>query len=197
MTGSCQDRPVYRESDDPRDRLLDAALQQWADHGWDKVTVSGAAVAAGVDEAEFRDEFPDDVELLCTIFDDSSEERGSAALEAMDAAGDGGSRYRAAIESFVLLLEDDPRHAVVLVQAVGSPELQARRRSSYRGFAKVLMSQTTRSSPEPRSHYAAAHFCIGGLTELTLAWMDPATDVDRDVVLTEASMLFELVMAGG
>lgn len=186
---------MYRDRTDPRERLLDAALQQWADHGWDSVTVSGAAATAGVDEADFRGEFPDDVELLCTIFDDSSEERGSAAIQAMDGATDG--RFRAAIESFVKIVEDDPRHAVVLVEAVGSPELQARRRSSYRGFAAVLTSLATRSSPEPRGHRAAAHFCIGGLTELTLAWMDPDTDIDRDVVLAEASMLFELVLAGG
>jgi AcrR family transcriptional regulator len=188
---------VYRDSADPRDRLLDAALQQWADHGWAAVTLSAAAAAAGVDEAGFRDEFPTDTDLLCTIFDDSSEERGAAAIEAMDGATDGASRWRASIESFVKVLEDDPRHAVVLVQAVGSPELQARRRSSYRGFAAVMVSQSTHSSPEPRAHAAAAHFCIGGLTELTLAWMDPSTDVDRDVVLSEAGMLFELVMAGG
>lgn len=195
--GSCHADPVYRDSADPRDRLLDAALQQWADHGWAAVTLSCAAADAGVDEAAFRDEFPTDTELLCTIFDDSSEERGAAAIEAMDGAADGTSRWRASIESFVALLEDDPRHAVVLVQAVGSPELQARRRSSYRGFAAVMVSQATRSSPEPRAHSAAAHFCIGGLTELTLAWMDPSTDVDRDVVISEAGMLFELVMAGG
>jgi AcrR family transcriptional regulator len=188
---------VYRDTSDPRDRLLDAALQQWADHGWASVTLRGAAATAGVEEAEFRDEFPTDADLLCTIFDDSSEERGSAAIEAMDGAAEGISRWRASIESFVKLVEEDPRHTVVLVQATGSPELQARRRSSYRGFAAVMVSQTTRSSPEPRSHSAAAHFCIGGLTELTLAWMDPATDVDRDVVISEASMLFELVMAGG
>ncbi|MDQ4118533.1 MAG: hypothetical protein M3235_16450, partial [Actinomycetota bacterium] len=160
------------------------------------VTLRGAAAAAGVDESAFREEFPTDTDLLCEIFDDSSEERGAAAIAAMDAALDTASRWRASIESFVKLLEDDPRHAVVLVQAVGSPELQARRRSSYRGFAALMVSQTTRSSPEPRSHSAAAHFCIGGLTELTLAWMDPSTDVDRDVVIREASMLFDLVMAG-
>ncbi len=188
---------MYRDRADPRERLLDAALQRWADHGWDSVTLRCAAAAAGVDEADFRDEFPSDVDLLCAIFDDSSEERGAAALEAMDGASNGASRWRAAIESFVVLLEDDPRHAVVLVEAVGSPELRARRRSSYRGFAAVMVSQTTSSSPEPRGHYAAAHFCIGGLTELTLAWMDPDTDVDRDLVVSEASMLFELVMAGG
>ena len=188
---------MYRDSTDPRDRLLDAALQQWVDHGWASVTLSGAATAAGLDEGEFREEFSDDVALLCAIFDDSSEERGSAAIEAMDGAAHDVSPWRASIASFVKLLEDDPRHAVVLVQAVGSPELQRRRRSSYRGFAAVMVSHASRSSPEPRRYSAAAHFCIGGLTELTLAWLDPSTDVDRDVVISEASMLFELVMAGG
>lgn len=188
---------MFRDSSDPRETLLDAALQMWSDHGWSGVTLTSASAAAGVDPEDFRAEFPDDLDLLCEIFDVSSDERGAAALAAMQAAGDGGNRWRAAIESYVHCLEDDPRHAVVLVEAVGSPGLRARRRSSYRGFAAVMAGMAARSSVEPRAHRAAAHFCIGGLTELTLAWMDADTDVDRERVLEQGSMLFELVMSGG
>ena len=176
--------------------MLDAALQLWTDRGWSAVTLTGACAAAGLDPGGFREEFPADRDLLCEIFDVSSEERGAAALAAMTAAGDTGNRWRAAVESFVQCLDADPRHAVVLVDAIGSPELQARRRSSYRGFATVMASMSARSSVEPRAHRAAAHFCVGGLTELTLAWMDADTDVDRELVLEQASALFELVMAG-
>lgn len=179
-----------------REALLDKAWQLWADRGWAAVTVDGAAAEAGVPASRFRGEFPDDAELLCEVFDLSSEIRGAAALAAMDSVPDGASRWYAAIESYVRLLEEDPRHAVVLVEAIGSPELRARRRSSYRGFAAVLAAAPTRSSSDPHDGLAAAHFCIGGLIELTLAWQDPESDVDRDTVLRKASMLFELVMSG-
>lgn len=187
---------MFRESSDPREKLLDAALQLWSDQGWCGVTLTAACAAAGVDPQDYRAEFPDDLDLLYEVFDASSDERGAAALAAMEAAGDGTSRWRAAIESYVQCLDADPRHAVVLVEAVGSPELRARRRSSYRGFAAVMAGMSTRTSFEPRSHRAAAHFCIGGLTELTLAWVDAETDVDRELVLEQGSKLFELVMAG-
>lgn len=177
--------------------LLDTAWQMWAEVGWAAVTLDAAAAAAGLDATCFREEFPEDVDLLCEVFDHSSELRGSAALAAMDAAVEGESRWLAAIESYVRLLEEDPRHAAVLVEAVGSPELRARRRSSYRGFAVVMAGMATRSSRDPHDQLAAAHFCIGGLTELTLAWQDTDTDVDRDAVLRQGSMLFELVMSGG
>lgn len=176
--------------------LLDRAWQLWAERGWAAVTLDAAAAAAGVDAARFREEFPADVDLLCEVFDHSSEIRGAAALAAMDAADEGRSRWFAAIESYVCLLEEDPRHVVVLVEAIGSPELRARRRSSYRGFAVVMAGMATRSSADPRDQLAAAHFCIGGLIELTLAWQDPDTDVDRDAVLRQGSLLFDLVMSG-
>lgn len=183
--------------DQAREVLLDRAWQLWAERGWAAVTLDAAAAAAGVDAAPFRAEFPADVDLLCEVFDLSCEIRGAAALAAMDAVAEGQSRWYAVIESYVRLLEEEPRHAVVLVDAVGSPELRARRRSSFRGFAAVLAGTATRSSADPREQVAAAHFCIGGLVELTLAWQDPDTDVDRDSVLRQASMLFELVMSGG
>lgn len=183
--------------DEPvRDGLLDAAWQLWADHGWAAVTLPAATTRAGVDPAEVRDEFGDDFELLVAVFDLSNEIRGAAALVAMDAVPDGASRWRAAIASYVQVLAEDPRHAVVLVEPIGSQQLRARRRSSYRGFADVMAEQATRHSSDPWAARAAAHFCIGGLVELTLAWQDPDSDIDRDTVLRQASLLFELVMAG-
>lgn len=180
-----------------RDALLDRAWQVWAERGWAAVTLPAVAAEAGLDPADFRAEFPTDVDLLCEVFDLSSEIRGAAALAAMDAVADGESRWFAAIESYVRLVDDDPRHAVVLAESIGSPELRARRRSSYRGFAIVMASTATHGSAPHRDQLAAAHFCIGGLTELTLAWQDPDTDMDRDTVLRQAAMLFELVMRGG
>lgn len=176
---------------DEREKLLDEALQLWADHGWRAVSLSTACALAGLDESEFRDEFPASDDLLCEVFDASTDVRASEVLVALETAADGTSRWRAAMEAYLRCLDDDPRHVAVLVEAIGCPVLRRRRRSSYRGFAAVAASQPTHGSAEPRQMRGAAHFCLGGLTEMTLAWLDPDTDVDREMMLELGSRLFE------
>lgn len=189
-----------QDTDAGRDALLDAAWTLWAEHGWAAVTLPAVAASAGLDETALREQYPADVDLLCAVFDLGSEIRGAAALAALDALGPGASgaqRWRAVIESYVRLLDQDPRHIVAVIEAIGSPALQARRRSAIRGFAAVVAEESTRatrSGAQP-DRLAAAHFCIGGLTELILAWQDPNTDVDRDAVLQHGSDLYQLVMS--
>jgi len=180
---------------DAREKMLDVALQLWADHGWHAVSLSTACAIAGVDDAEFLEEFPDNDDLLCEVFDASTEVRASDVLVALEGTGDGASRWREAMEAYVRCLEDDPRHIAVMVDSIGSPVLRARRRSSFRGFASVMAAQSTRSSADARDLRVAAHFCLGGLTELTLAWQDPGTAVDREMLLVQGARLFELCMA--
>lgn len=176
---------------DAREKLLDEALQLWADHGWRAVSLSTACALAGLDEADFLEEFPASDDLLCEVFDASTDIRASEVLVALETAPDGTSRWRAAMEAYLRCLEEDPRHIAVMVEAIGSPVLRRRRRSSFRGFASVAASQPTRGSGDPRELRGAAHFCLGGLTELTLAWLDPDTDVDREMMLDLGSRLFE------
>jgi AcrR family transcriptional regulator len=176
---------------DAREQLLDVALQLWADHGWRAVSLSTACALAGLEESDFLDEFPSSDDLLCEVFDASTDVRASEVLVALEEAGDGTGRWRAAMVAYLRCLEDDPRHIAVMVEAIGSPVLRTRRRSSYRGFAAVAASQSARSSGDPREVRFAAHFALGGLTEITLAWLDPDTDVDREMMLELGSRLFE------
>ncbi|TCK25578.1 TetR/AcrR family transcriptional regulator [Pseudonocardia endophytica] len=176
---------------DARETLLDVSLQLWADHGWRAVSLSTACALAGLEEKDFSDEFPKDDDLLCEVFDASTDVRASEVLVALESAEDGRSRWREAMKAYLRCLEDDPRHIAVMVEAIGSPILRTRRRSSYRGFAAVAASQATRSSADPRETRFAAHFALGGLTEITLAWLDPDTDVDREMMLELGSRLFE------
>lgn len=178
---------------DVLERVLDAGLQLWADSGWAAVTLPAACAAAGVPLDEMVEEFPGQLDLLCEVFDRSTDERASAVLTAMDAAPHE-ERLREGMRAYVGCIDRDPRHAVVLVEAVGCPELRARRRSSFRGFAAVMASQVAGTAAEPRRLRAAAHFCLGGLTEITLAWLDSETDIDRELVLEHGARLFEVTM---
>jgi AcrR family transcriptional regulator len=180
---------------DARETLLDTALQLWSDHGWRAVSLSTACALAGLEESEFLDEFPESDDLLCEVFDASADVRASVVLIALEDARDGASRWRAVMEAYLRCLDEDPRHIAVMVEAIGSPVLRRRRRSSYRGFASVMAAQPCRGSGDPRELRGAAHFCLGGLTEMTLAWLDPDTDVDREMLLELGSRLFEVCLS--
>ncbi|MBW0105017.1 TetR/AcrR family transcriptional regulator [Pseudonocardia sp. KRD291] len=178
---------------DALDEVVDAGLQLWADAGWAAVTLPAACAAAGVGVEEMTDEFTGPLDLLCEVFDRSTDERASAVLTAMDAAPHE-QRLREGMRAYVACIDRDPRHAAVLVEAVGCPELRSRRRSSFRGFAAVMAAQVVGTAAEPRRLQIAAHFCLGGLTEITLAWLDAETDVDRELVLEHGARMFEVVM---
>jgi hypothetical protein len=69
----------------------------------------------------------------------------------------------------------------------------ARRRAATRGFASIIANELSRAPlpVEPHRLYAAAHFCLGGLAELILAWQDEGTPVDRDLLVEHGTRLLE------
>ncbi|MET0190713.1 MAG: hypothetical protein ABW212_17055 [Pseudonocardia sediminis] len=175
-----------------RAALLDAGLQLWADGGWPAVTLARAGAASGVPVDEFDDEFPTDIDLTCGIFDEIIDERSSAMITAIgDAAPSMAQRLRACLTAMVDDVGADHRRAVVLSEPVGCPELLARRRSANRGFAGMVASHNVETRAEPEDLVAAGHFCLGGLGELVFAWLDPASPVDRDLVIDHGVRLFE------
>lgn len=174
--------------DQAREVLPDRVWQLWAGRGWAAVTLDAAA---GVDAAGFRAEFP------AEVFDLSCEIRGAAALAAMDAVAEGQSRWYAAIESYVRLLQEDPRHVVVLVEAIGSQELRTRRRSSLRDFAVVMVGMVTRTSADPRDRLAAAHLLHRRVDRSDPGLAGPGHRPGPRRDTAPGHMLFELVMSGG
>ncbi|MDN5914149.1 MAG: hypothetical protein L0I76_03390 [Pseudonocardia sp.] len=151
-----------------------------------------AGTAAGVTVAGFSDEFRTDVDLTCAIFDEIVDERGSAMITAIaGAAPSMAQRLRACLQAMVDDVGTDPRRVVVLSEPVGCPELLARRRSANRGFAGMVVAQNVETRAEPENLLATGHFCLGGLGELVFAWLDPASPVDRDLVIDHGVRLFE------
>ncbi|MBW0104640.1 hypothetical protein [Pseudonocardia sp. KRD291] len=181
-----------RTREQARAALLDAGLQLWADGGWPAVTLARAAAAAGTTAADFAEEFPSDIDLTCGIFDDIVNERASSMITAIaEAPPSMAQRLRACLAAMVDDVGADRRRAVVLAEPIGCPELLARRRSANRGFAGMVVTQNAETRAEPEDLLAAGHYCLGGLGELVFAWLDPASPVDRDLVIEHGVRLFE------
>ncbi|MCW0212042.1 MAG: TetR/AcrR family transcriptional regulator [Pseudonocardia sp.] len=177
-----------------RAALLDAALQLWSDAGWAAVTPAAVCAATGLGEAVFRAEFASAEDLLVEIFDEGTEERAAMVLVAMDAAGPGrGEQIHACLDAFASCLERDPRQCVVLVEAIGCPPLRARRRRANVGFSALIAGETSKIANPPSAEkvQVAAQFCLGGLAELTLAWLDETSPVTREQLVEHGTRLFE------
>ncbi|BBF99720.1 MULTISPECIES: TetR/AcrR family transcriptional regulator [Pseudonocardia] len=178
-----------------RDALLDAALQQWADGGWVAVDLASAAERAGL-AGGCTDEFGSGVDLACAVFDQVVDERAAATLSAVEQAEPNVmARVRAALEAFFDNIATDPRRVIALVDAIGCPPLVARRRSANRGFAELMVSGNAESRIEPDDLRVAGHFCLGGLTEVILAWQDPESPVTRSQALEHGIRLYESCLA--
>jgi len=179
---------------DRRAALRDAGLQLWADQGWAAVTTPAVCAATGLSPAAFADEFATATELLSEIFDEGTEERTAVVLAAMEAAGTRlVARIHACLDAVAACFAEDPRQAVLLVEAIGCPELRARRRVANRGFATLIAGEL-RQAALPitlEQLQVAAHFCLGGLAELVLSWQDEGTPIDRDRLVEHGTLLFE------
>lgn len=181
-------------SEHRRAALREAGLAVWADAGWAAVTPAAVGAAAGLSPDDVVAEYPTVDDLLAEIFDEGTEERAAVVLAAMEAAGPRlHARIRACLEAVAGCLAEDPRQGVVLVEAVGHPTLRARRRTANRGFATLIAGELSRAGVpvEPHELRVAAHFCLGGLAELVLAWQDEGTDVDRETLVRHGTLLFE------
>lgn len=174
-----------------REALLDAALQQWVDDGWPAIDPCSAAERAGL-PATGADEFGSGVELGCAVFDHIVDERAATTMAAVQAAAaNPAARIRAALTAWFDDVAADPRRVVVLVDAIGCPELVARRRSANRGFAELMVSGAVDSRIEPDDLRVAGHFCLGGMGEIVLAWLDPESPVTREQALGHGVRLYE------
>lgn len=181
-----------RTREQAREALLEAGLQLWADGGWAAVQPGAACAAAGVEEGDFRAEFPTGADLACAIFDEIVDERSSAMLTAMAQAPPSmAAQLQACLQAMVDDVGGDPRRAVVLGEPVGCPALLARRRSANRGFAEMVATANAGSGAAPEQLRAVGHFCIGGLSELVFAWLDPDGPVERELVVEHGVRLFE------
>ncbi|MEJ8280359.1 TetR/AcrR family transcriptional regulator [Pseudonocardia spirodelae] len=174
-----------------REALLDAALQQWVTGGWTAIDPAAAAERAGL-PASCTEEFPTGVELGCAVFDHIVDERAAATMDAVHAApANPAARIRAALTAWFDDVAADHRRVVALVDAIGCPALVARRRSANRGFAELMVSGNVDTRIEPDDLRVAGHFCLGGMGEIVLAWMDPESPVTREQALEHGIRLYE------
>lgn len=179
-----------------RSQLLAAGLDLMGTEGWSATTVRGVCARAKLTSRFFYESFEDLDALAVAVFDQVVEEATVRVLTAVtDAPDTPEGKARAAIETFVRVLTDDPRKArVTFIEALGSEQLLERRLSTMSVFAQLIAAQARASYSKPASDdrlvELTARLLTGGLAELLITWLQGEIQIEREDLIDDCVALF-------
>jgi AcrR family transcriptional regulator len=175
---------------------MDAAFELLGTEGWSGTSVRAICQAARLNPRYFYEGFEDLDALIVAVYDRLVAELGEAVMTAMAAAGeDGGAQVRAALNTILEFVEDDPRRGRVLyVEALGSESLNRRRIET----AHTLVSVVERGGADRAGQPGAgdpigritAAILVGGAGELVVTWLDGKLKIAREQLVDDATQLF-------
>jgi AcrR family transcriptional regulator len=171
---------------DRRRRLMDAALEMIGTDGWSQTTTRGVCERARVGPRFFYESFEDLDALAVAVLDEIVEEALANVFAAIAAAPDDlAAKTRAAVESFIGDVTDDPRRARLLfAEAHGSEALTKRRFEGIRNVAAVVVTLAHGLLDLPpgseRFTQASALMITGGIAEMVLVWNQGDLDITRE-----------------
>jgi AcrR family transcriptional regulator len=169
-----------------RERLVEAALEVFADRSYAASTVRDVCRAAGLTERYFYESFRNREALLGALADRIVDDSMAAVAPALaDPTRELEEVVRDALGRFVGSLVDDPRRAqVLLVESVGaSPPAEDRRREIMGHLAAVtrqaLADPLGSEAPEEADVDLTARALIGAGNELLVGYIRGELAVDR------------------
>ncbi|MDO8184132.1 TetR/AcrR family transcriptional regulator [Conexibacter sp. CPCC 205706] len=185
-----------------REQLLDAGYVLLGDSGAAQVTVRGVCRAARLTERYFYESFDDREALLVAVHARVADEaRAAIAAAVADGPGEPVARATAAVEAFVLLLEEDPRRGRVLLGEVFSDNRLARAGvDMIPAFALLLAEQIAGifgalpEGPDALDGQLTSVALVGALAHLFSAWLEGTLAVSRERLVAHAVAL--IVAAG-
>jgi AcrR family transcriptional regulator len=186
-----------------RAQLLDAGLELVGTRGWSATTVRGVCTEARLTSRFFYESFDNLDALAVAVFDRVVEEATTKVIDAVEAApGSPEAQVRAAIDTFVRVLTDDPRKArVTFIEALGSEPLLERRLQTMSAFAQLIADQARASFSPPATEDPlvdlTARLLAGGLAELLITWLQGGIEMDREQLIDDCVALFVATAESG
>lgn len=162
--------------DAQRAAILDAAIEQLADHGYAGCSMAAVAARAGVATGSVYSHFPGKVQLVVELFEKVVSHEVTAVERAGEQPGFPAERVSAVLETFANRALKRPRQAyALLAEPVDAPVEQQRLvfRRAYRDVIARLITDGVRSGELPSQDAeltaaalvgAAAEVLIGPLT---------------------------------
>ena len=181
---SASDRVAARKA-----RLLDAALELYGTQGYLATGVKDVCREAGVTDRYFYESFANSSQLFSAVFDRTTTELlALVALGVGAAAPDPEAQARAAIETFVRTLADDPRKARLLFAETASagPAIEQHVRATIRQFASLIAATARAHLPAEIRDVVVqmgAHSLVGAIAGVIVEWQAGGLDASIDEVI--------------
>ena len=178
-----------------RRQLLDAAYALLGTGGAGAVTVRAVCRGARLSERYFYESFADREALLVAVHERVADEARRAIAAAVAVAPpDPLARATAAVETFVDLLEEDPRRGrVLLLEALADPSLTRHGIDLLPTFAALVGEQIHVAfgpdGPDDADARLTSVALVGALTHLFLGWLDGRIAVSRTRLVAHAVRL--------
>ena len=169
-----------------RRRLLDAALDLYGTRGYLSTGVKDVCRRARLTDRYYYESFGAGPELFAAVFDRVTDELLALVADAVAAApARPEAKARAAIETFVRALADDPRKArIVFVEAAtAGADIERHVRANLRRFADLVAATARpylpRRLPE-RTLQMAALSVVGATERIVVDWQDGELDASLE-----------------
>jgi AcrR family transcriptional regulator len=177
-----------------RAQLLAVGFSLLGSDGVRGTTVREVCRRAQLNPRYFYESFPDLDSLLVAVFDGVVSETIGLALAAVALAPDDqAAKTRAAVETGIRHLTEDPRRIRILfAESLANAALRRRRILTIDTAAGVMIAQAAAfhviSADEPLLR-STGHFLAGGLSQLLLAWADGTLGLSVEELIDDASAL--------
>jgi AcrR family transcriptional regulator len=173
-----------------RERLLNAAAAEFAEHGYAGASSESISRRAGMSKATFYEHFANKEECIIALFDRAAEviARAMAAAARGAGPGDAAERMKAGTRAFLTALAQHPEFAqTLLVEIIGAgPRAAQRRDQIMQQFAELLDAENAAAARRGLiARFSSPHdpfAVVGAITEL----------VSRQVRLGEPEDVLEL-----
>jgi AcrR family transcriptional regulator len=179
-----------------REKLLDAALALYGTQGFIATGVKDICRRAGLTDRYFYESFRDAGELFIATYDRTTGQLlASVAQDVAAVAPVPEQQVRAAIETFVRTLADDPRKARLLFAetAAAGPEAEAHVRATLTRFAQ-LVAATARPHLPPgvpdRLLHMGALSLVGAIERVIIEWQHGELEATIDEIIEYLVRLF-------
>ena len=185
---------------DRRAAILEAALDVFAENGFNEASLDDVAARGGVSKALIYEHFASKRELQLSLLDTFVHDLIEQVVGAITAGEDDEARLRAGIEAFLGFAEERPAALRLLTRNVSDPDAGEALDRLREEAADAVASMMVADAPPPQPGDLAvedtsavlAHLMAGGIQFMAGWWVENPGAVPREAVVEVAMGLYWL-----
>jgi len=174
-----------------REKLIQAAIAVFAEHGYNGTTVDDIVQAAGSSKGAFYFYFPNKEGLFLALVEDFATGLVRAIADAVEKSTGALAKVEAALAAGVRAFgRDRALSKIMLVEAVGlNPAFEGKRREIYARFAALIQSYLDKAVADgdipPMNTEMMAYAWLGAITEVVVHWLETGRPENLEAVVPD------------